>query len=78
MSQLPTLIEKSEPQLESALRAAIQKMAPYPEQAKMFHDNWNKLNTVVDSELSKITTAPPPVGGKRTKSSKKTRRNTRK
>jgi len=77
MSQLPTLIEKSEPQIESALRSAIQKMATYPAEAKMFHDNWSRLNTVVEDELSKITRVPS-VAGKRTKSSKKTRRSNRK
>ena len=69
MSQLPGLIEKSEPAMESALRTAIQKMAAYPAEAKLFRDNWAKLNDVVQSELAKIVT-----GGKRTKSSKKTRR----
>lgn len=78
MSQLPTLIEKSEPQLESALRTAIQKMAPYPAEARMFHDNWEKLNIVVEDELSKITTPAPMTAGKRKKLSKKTRRNKRK
>jgi hypothetical protein len=80
MSQLPTLIEKSEPRLESALRTSIQKMAPYPAEAKLFHDNWTKLNTVVEDELRKITApAPPPSqAGKRKRTSKKTRRNKRK
>lgn len=77
MSQLPALIEKSEPQLEGALRAAIQKMASYPTEAKLFHDNWTKLNMVVESELSKITSSPQQAG-KRTKSSKKTRRHKKK
>ena len=78
MSQLPTLIEKSEPRLEGALRTAIQKMAPYPTEAKLFHDNWTKLNTVVQDELSKITAPAPVTAGKRKKTSKKTRRNKKK
>ena len=74
MSQIPGLIEKSEPQIENALRTAIQQMANHPAEAKLFHDNWKKLNVVVDSELSKIV----PTAGKRTKSSKRTRRNKKK
>jgi hypothetical protein len=77
ISQLPGLIEKSEPQIESALRTAIQKMAGHPDEAKLFHDNWSKLNTVVDEELSKITKPVPVSAGKR-KSSKRTRRHVRK
>jgi hypothetical protein len=57
---------------------AIQKMAPYPSEAKMFHDNWTKLNLVVEDELSKITAPAPVQAGKRKKASKKTRRNKRK
>lgn len=75
MSQLPGLIEKSEPQIESALRTAIQKMAAHPEEAKLFHDNWTKLNIVVEDELSKITA---PVSAGKRKRSKKTRRHIRK
>lgn len=79
MSQLPGLIEKSEPQIESALRTAIQKMAVHPEEAKLFHDNWTKLNIVVEDELSKITKpAPAPVSAGKRKRSKKTRRHIRK
>lgn len=74
MAQLPGLIEKSEPQIESALRSAIQQMSSHPDEAKLFYDNWKKLNAVVDSELSKIV----PSAGKRTKSSKRTRRHKRK
>ena len=76
MSQLPGLIEKSEPALESALRSAIQKMAAYPAEAATFQMNWTKLNAVVTDELSKIS-SPAPTGGKRTKSSKKTKRTKR-
>lgn len=78
MSQLPGLIEKSEPALESALRSAIQKMAAYPAEAATFQMNWTKLNAVVTDELSKISSPPSaPTGGKRTKSSKKTKRTKR-
>lgn len=74
MAQLPGLIERSEPQLESALRSAIQRMAAHPDEAKLFYDNWKKLNAVVDSEFSAIV----PTAGKRTKQSKRTRRHKRK
>lgn len=85
MAQLPGLIENSEPQIESALRTAIQQMSTHPAEAKLFYDNWKKLNTVVDSELSKIVSPqvaePMPetdIGGKKRKSSKKTRRHRKK
>lgn len=74
MSQLPGLIESSEPQIENALRSAIQKMAAHPNEAMLFHTNWKKLNGVVEDELSKIV---PSQGGKRTKTSKR-RRHTKK
>ena len=74
MAQLPGLIEKSEPQLESALRSAIQQMSAHPAEAKLFYDNWKKLNLVVDSEFSKMV----PAAGKRTSQLKRTRRHKRK
>ena len=74
MSQIPGLIEKSEPQLESALRTAIQQMASHPDEAKLFYTNWKKLNAVVDSELSKIV----PSAGKRTKTFKRRRTSSKK
>lgn len=70
MGQIPGLVEKSEPALESALRTAIQQMSKYPAEAALFQRNWRKLNSVVDSELSKIV----PTAGKRTKTSRRVRR----
>jgi hypothetical protein len=52
-------------------------MAAHPEEAKLFQTNWVKLNAVVTDELSKIVPPAVPTGGKRTKSSKKTRRTKR-
>lgn len=79
MAQIPGLVEKSEPQIENALRSAIQKMSGHPDEARIFQTNWKKLNSVVDSELSKIVSPPPTdVGGRKRKSSKRTKRSIKK
>jgi len=69
VGKLPGLIEENEPMIESNLRMALQKMQP-PE-AALFLEHWQKLDRVVQDTLK-----PVPVGGKkRTKRSKRTRRN---
>lgn len=82
MAQLPGLIEKSEPALESALINAIQTMPP--PRVRMFAQNLAKLNSAVQkaaqpspNAVPVTVPAPVPMGGKRTKSSKKTRRTKR-
>ena len=79
MAQIPGLVEKSEPQIENALRSAIQKMSGHPEEARLFQTNWRKLNAVVDSELSKIVSpSSVDIGGRKRKMSKRTRRSIKK
>jgi hypothetical protein len=70
IGKLPGLIENAEPQIEAALRPALEKMRDSnPREASLFLQNWNLLDRVVKSSL-----AAPVAAGKR-KSSKKTRRN---
>jgi hypothetical protein len=66
MAMIPQLIQTAEPQLESAVVTAMQKMSP--DQKQLFSSNLNKLNTVVQRETS--STATPSMGGRK----KKTRR----
>jgi hypothetical protein len=71
MAMLPQLIQTAEPQIETAVVTAMQKMTP--QQKGLFSTNLNKLNTVVQREA----TAPAPmpaVAGKRRKGLSKTRR----
>lgn len=52
-SQLPALIEKSEPQIEAGLVSALQAMkAQHPDESKLFLANWIKLDTAVRRELA--------------------------
>lgn len=52
-SQLPILIEKSEPQIEAGLVSSLQTMkSQHPVEAQMFLQNWNKLNTAIQRELT--------------------------
>ena len=51
-SQLPMLIEKSEPQIEAGLVSALQAMKKqHPEESKIFLTNWVKLDTAIRREL---------------------------
>ena len=80
-TQLPMLIEKFEPQIQSGLRSSLKTMkAQHPKQASLFLTNWNKLDAAVKSELAgaPMAAAPmgaPPMGGRRRV--KRTRRNKR-
>jgi len=68
-SQLPMLIEKFEPALESGLRSSLKAMKEkHPDEAKVFLTNWAKLDAAVKSELG------PPTGARR-RGGKRTRRN---
>ncbi len=74
IGKLPSLIENAEPKIEAALKPALEKMkTSNPNEAALFLQNWNMLDRVVKTSLS-----APAVAGKRTKSSKKTRRIKRK
>ena len=72
-SQLPMLIEKFEPVLESSLRSSLRSMkTAHPEESALFLANWTKLDTAVKSELGVATR----VGGRRrSKRTKRTHRN---
>ena len=65
-AQLPGLIEKYEPKIESSLRDSLSKLkVSNPKETELFYANWKKLNKVVDNTLA--GTPAPPVGGKRTR-----------
>ena len=75
-SQLPGLIEKYEPKIESSLKEALSKLkVSNPNETELFYKNWKKLNKVVDDTLagtpvSAVPNAPQPMqvdGGKRTR-----------
>ena len=60
-SQLPTLVETAQPQIEDALRKSLRTMrTKNPQSSKIFADNWAKLNTAVQQELGP---SPPIFGG---------------
>jgi hypothetical protein len=66
-SQLPGLIEKYEPQIESALVTGLTKIkAAHPDEAQLFLTNWRKINVHIEAVLAS--------GGRR----KRTRRHKRK
>jgi hypothetical protein len=77
MALLPQIIQTAEPQIESAVVTAMQKMTP--QQKQLFSSNLNKLNTVVQRESttpSVPATLPPSMGGKKRRT-RKTRRATK-
>lgn len=68
-AQLPGLIEKYEPEIEENITAALSKLKEAdPVNAKLFLDNWRKLDVVVERVLGSKS-----AGKKRTR-----RRKTRK
>lgn len=65
-AQLPGLIEKYEPTIEENLTTALSKLKEEdPTNAKLFLDNWRKLDTVVERVLGSKT-----AGKKRTRKRK--------
>lgn len=65
-AQLPGLIEKYEPEIEENITSALSKLKDAdPENAKLFLDNWRKLDTVVERVLGSKT-----AGKKRTRKRK--------
>jgi hypothetical protein len=51
-AQLPGLIEKYEPEIEANLTSALSKLKEAdPVNAKLFLDNWRKLDAVVERVL---------------------------
>ena len=70
--QMVSMIESYEPQLEAGLREQLVNLRKSnPEHAKMFVENWKKLDRAVFESLS-----APVSGGKR--SAKRTKRHSRK
>ena len=66
-SQLPSLVEKYEPQLETGLRDVLRSMKQkHPEESGIFLANWKKLNNAVQQELG----ATGGRGRKRTRRNK--------
>jgi hypothetical protein len=62
-AQLPGLIEKYEPEIEENITSALSKLKDAdPENAKLFLDNWRKLDVVVERVLASKT-----AGKKRTR-----------
>ena len=62
-AQLPGLIEKYEPEIEENLTAALSKLKESdPTNAKLFLDNWRKLDVIVQRVL-----ASKSAGKKRTR-----------
>jgi hypothetical protein len=62
-AQLPGLIEKYEPEIEANLTSALSKLKEAdPVNAKLFLDNWRKLDVVVERVL-----ASKSAGKKRTR-----------
>ena len=52
VGQIPSLIEKFEPMLESSLRSNLKKLkTEHPEKTGVFLTNWRKLNTAIEAEL---------------------------
>ncbi len=67
-TQLPILVEKFEPEIESKLRESLRTMKmAHPEETGIFLTNWIKLNKAVQEELGTSAT----MGGRK----RKTRRN---
>jgi len=76
-SQLPGLIEKYEPKIESSLRDTLSKLkVSNPNETELFYTNWKKLNKVVDDTMAgtpvpAVPNAPAAAtaaaGGKRTR-----------
>ena len=62
-AQLPGLIEKYEPEIEENITSALSKLKEAdPVNAKLFLDNWRKLDVVVERVL-----ASKSAGKKRTR-----------
>jgi hypothetical protein len=73
MALLPTLIQNSKPEIEKAIVTGMQKMSPV--QKKLFSENLNEINTIVQREVSlPATTAPASMGGKKRKTRKHKKR----
>ena len=75
-SQLPMLVERFEPEIESKLRESLRSIkVSRPAESALFLTNWTKLNNAVQEELG----SPPPatdIGGKRRRKTRKHKKRT--
>jgi hypothetical protein len=61
-NQLPSLIEKFEPEIEKALRDTLRSVkTSNPSESALFYQNWKKLNSAIEEELGSPTAEPVPV-----------------
>jgi len=81
-AQLPGLIEKYEPKIESSLRDTLSKLkVSNPNETQLFYTNWKKLNKVVDETIggTPVPVVPnAPVAAAAAAGGKRTRRKGRK
>jgi hypothetical protein len=71
MGMLPDLIQNSKVPIQTALREFITKnKVNNPNAARVFSDNFNEINSVVQSEMAKPVV---PTGGKRRKTKRVTK-----
>jgi hypothetical protein len=66
LSNFPTMIEQSEPQVESSIRSHMRLLTP--EKRAIFLQNWKMLDTAVKQESG------TPMGGKRKTRRRKSRK----
>lgn len=63
-SQIVPLIEKFQPELESIFVKTIQSLkTSNPTEAELFHTNWKKLNTAVESQFGTPAPVAPVMSG---------------
>lgn len=75
-SQLPMLVERFEPEIESKLRESLRGIkASRPAESALFLTNWTKLNKAVQEELGSSTPLSD-VGGKRRRKTRKHKKRT--
>ena len=73
-SQLPMLVERFEPEIESKLRESLRAIkVSRPAESALFLTNWTKLNNAVQEELGVPVT---DIGGKRRRKTRKHKKRT--
>jgi len=61
-NQLPSLIEKFEPEIEEGLRNTLRSVkSSNPTEAELFYTNWKKLNAAIEQELGTPAPLPAPI-----------------
>ena len=70
IEMLPQLIETAEPQIENQLRQVLRDMKiKHPEEVGTFYMNWQKLNKMIEAELSQ-SAVPQSTAGRRKRTRK--------